>query len=374
MNQPFSPYRGSPLAGTAIERIFNRYLTPVSIGVVLIGLILVAIGPVRAYLTSIPSTAPNTGGPASTTNQPQSLAILTSDSGVVTWEVDRQLLPFTIIPDRPRNTVVTYTVKPGDTLFEIAAHFGIDPKTIFWSNAVLEDNVHMLQPGIDLAIPPSDGVYFTADGAQSIESAAAFYKGDANEIINSQYNELAGYKTTDVPPWGMKVFVPGGERELSWGPPPVVETTDVRTGTVVRGFMPGMGGTCASFVVPNVGTGAWVLPAQSYMVTQPFYPGHSGIDLGAPIGTPSYAADTGVVIFSGWNNWGYGILVVLDHGNGFTSYYAHLNSRSVGCGETVTRGQYIGQIGTTGQSSGPHLHFEIRWGHTPTNPAAYIGF
>ena len=118
----------------------------------------------------------------------------------------------------------------------------------------------------------------------------------------------------------------------------------------------------------------WARPVGSYTITTPFTTGHSGIDLAAPLGTPVTASDSGVVIFSGWNDYGYGILVVLDHGNGWTTYYAHLSSTAVGCGQYVSRGGLVGQMGSTGRSSGPHVHFEMRWNHTPDNPASYIGF
>ncbi len=370
----FIPRRGTFLAGTALERIFNRYLTPISIGVALIGIALVIVGPVRAAWANRPQTA--TGGAISSEGHAQaSLAGLSDVSVLSPVEFTRQLIAFTTVPDRPRRSITSYTVKPGDTLSGIAAKFKIDPKTIFWSNAVLEDNVHLLQPGMELAIPPVDGVYYTADGATTLEAAAQVYKVDVNAILTSPYNELAGYTADQAPPWGMKILAPGGERDIVIKP--VVTTrTDAKTGKVVTGFMLGMGGSCPAGASGSGGTGAWVKPLNSYMVTQAFYPGHNGIDLGAPVGTPVYAADSGVVIFSGWSNWGYGILVVIDHSGpgGWTTYYAHLNSRSVGCGEVVGRGQQIGQVGSTGNSNGAHLHFEMRWNHVPSNPAFNIGF
>jgi hypothetical protein len=110
----------------------------------------------------------------------------------------------------------------------------------------------------------------------------------------------------------MKILVPGGERDMIIRPV-VITTTDARTGKKVTGFMPGMGGSCPAGMVGTGGTGSWVNPMNSYMITQPYHADHNGIDLGAPVGTPVYAADSGMVIFSGWNDWGYGVLVVLDH-------------------------------------------------------------
>ncbi|MBN1426884.1 MAG: M23 family metallopeptidase [Anaerolineae bacterium] len=377
MRQPgeiFIPRRKTLLAGTTLKSVFERYLTLISIAVTFIGIVLVVIGPVRAVLGSGDSLAAD-GNTPSTGPSTVGMASLSGVGLLDPVEFSRPMVAFTIIPERPRRSVGSYTVQAGDTLFAIAHRFSIDPKTIFWSNAVLEDDVHLLQPGMELAIPPEDGVFYTADGASTLQWAADYYKGDVNAIIDSPYNELAGYTSTDVPPWGMKILVPGGERELIWKNP-VVQTTDKVTGKVMTGFMPGMGGSCPSGTSGGGGSGSFVRPVNDYMVTQTFGPGHSGIDLGAPVGTPVYAADSGVVIFSGWNNWGYGILVVLDHSGpgGWTSYYAHLNSKAVGCGQMVSRGQYIGQVGSTGNSSGAHLHFELRWNHAPSNPAGMIGF
>ena len=376
----FIPRRKTLLAGTALERMFSRYLTPISIGVTFIGIVLIVVGPVRAALSA--GGSPAAGGSTTSVAQSQvGLAGLSSIGMLEPVEFSRQLVAFTTIPDRPRRSIGSYTVQAGDTLFAIASRFSIDPKTIFWSNAVLEDDVHLLQPGMELAIPPEDGVYYTADGVQTLQWAADYYykldpsKGDVNTIIDSPYNELAGYTPNDVPPWGMKILVPGGQRDLVWRNP-IQSVTDTVTGKVVQGFMPGMGGSCPAGTPGGGGTGAWVRPLNDYMVTQAFHAGHSGIDLGAPVGTPVYAADSGVVIFSGWNDWGYGILIVIDHGGGggWTTYYGHLNSKAVGCGQLVSRGQYIGQVGSTGNSNGAHLHFEMRYNHQPSNPAANIGF
>lgn len=382
MDQPFVPRRGRLQALQLVADFFSRYLTPISVAVVIIGVALVIVGPVRAVFRDRPAaegsgegtggTSESGGAQAEVVAETASLSLSSEDN-----TLDRALVPYTIIPDRPRDRVISYTVRPGDTLFAIADQFGINPNTLFWSNSeTLGDNVHMLQNGIELFILPVDGVYHKSDGQHTLQWIADYYQADVNDIINSEYNELSGYTPADIPPWGMRIVVPGGQREIVDWRPPIIETTDQRTGQVVRGFMPGMGGSCAAGIVGSGGTGSWIPPLASYSFTQSYYPGHSGVDLAAPVGTPVLAADSGVVIFSGWVNpdWGYGILVVLDHGNGWTTYYAHLSGTNVGCGQYVPRGGTVGYVGTTGRSSGPHLHFEMRWGHVPDNPANYIGF
>jgi murein DD-endopeptidase MepM/ murein hydrolase activator NlpD len=352
----------------------SRFLTPISIAVMIAGLVLVGLGPVRAFFAS--SAQPSTGGASA----PAALMPDTAGFSPVDL-IERQFVPFTTIPDRPRRSVIGYTIKPGDTLFGIAAEFGLKPETLFWSNKeILHDDVHLLLPGVTLVVLPSDGVYATADGEKTLDKIVADNNGDLAAVLASPYNELTGYTGADVPPWGMKIVIPGGSRELvSWPAPiTIVTVTNHTTGvtTTVSGFMQGMGGSCAVGIPGGGGTTAWTLPVQpgEYTVTTPFAPWHSGIDMAGVLGTTVTAADTGVVVFSGWNDWGYGNLVVLDHGNGWTTYYAHLNSRVVGCGDTVQRGSPIGSIGTTGHSTGPHLHFEMRWLNTPTNPALYLGF
>jgi murein DD-endopeptidase MepM/ murein hydrolase activator NlpD len=358
--------------------LFSRYLTPISVGVLGIGVLLVILGPVRSV------AGPKSAGTSGSARPGQPSALVGGGSDETTIDqLDRGLIPFTIIPDRPRKDVVSYTIKPGDTLFGIAGEFGLKPATIFWSNkGTLSDDIHLILPGVTIAIMPVDGAYFISDGTRTFQKIADDYshdsKVDPNTIINSQYNNFAGQTPNDTPPWGTPVVVPGGTSDFSV--PPVitatVSTSGASAGQVVYGFMQGMAGSCAAGIHGGGGTGGWIPPVSSYTVTQPFAPWHSGMDLANVIGTPVHAADTGVVIYSGWvpQNWGYGQLVVLDHGNNWTTYYAHLNSINVGCGQTVPRGGLIGAIGTTGNSNGPHLHFEMRWNHVPDNPANNMGF
>jgi murein DD-endopeptidase MepM/ murein hydrolase activator NlpD len=112
-----------------------------------------------------------------------------------------------------------------------------------------------------------------------------------------------------------------------------------------------------------IGTGTFIWPTtQQWVSGYDWSPStnHWGIDIGGKIGNPIYATDQGVVVYSGWNNFGYGNLIVLDHGNGFQTVYAHLDTLAMGCGDYAFQWDIIGTMGSTGNSSGPHLHFEIR--------------
>ncbi|MEO0562443.1 MAG: M23 family metallopeptidase, partial [Chloroflexota bacterium] len=137
-------------------------------------------------------------------------------------------------------------------------------------------------------------------------------------------------------------------------------------------FAPGDPGSCGRVANPG-GGGFWTRPINNYTWIRGFTGFHTGVDLAASVGTPVLAAQGGTVIFAGWNNWGYGYTVVLAHGP-FTTLYGHLSNINVGCGQSVGAGQVIGGVGNTGNSSGPHLHFEIRFNDIPEDPTTNISF
>ena len=122
------------------------------------------------------------------------------------------------------------------------------------------------------------------------------------------------------------------------------------------------------------GSGGWSPPlTTSYTWMRGFSGVHSGVDLSTPTGTPVHAAQGGTVIFAGWSSWGYGYTVVLAHG-AFTTLYGHLNGVGVGCGQSVGSGQVIASSGSSGNSTGPHLHFEIRYLDVPQDPTYTMAF
>lgn len=288
------------------------------------------------------------------------------------------LNPFTIIPDRPRNTVIDYVVERGDTINGIAGRFGLRQESIAWSND--RRLVWVLPIGAVLKIPPADGVVHQAIGGATIADIAARYKvTNPLAIVDSPYNaSLNGLGADYVPPSGMMVFVPGGEGEtIDWTPPSVQRSGGGGTsggGDGLISFEPGAPGSCAA-TEPGAGT-AWGRPlaAGAYVITRTYASWHQGIDLAASPGTPVYAANGGKVIFAGSSNWGYGNAVVISHG-AFLTLYGHLSTVNASCGAIVGTGQVIGGVGSTGQSSGPHLHFEIMTSSGGRfDPASTIGF
>lgn len=279
---------------------------------------------------------------------------------------------FTIIPDRPRSEVIQYEVQSGDTIFALAERFGLEPETIAWSNdrAIIEG----LRPGKMLNILPVDGAYFTVISEKSIADIATQYHVDPYTIIDSEYNDLFGKSPADVLPSGVKLVIPGGTQEqINWNPP--VERVDASSSSSGVGkisFDTGDPGSCGLVDNPG-GGGGWIPPLASYVWVRGFSSIHSGVDLSAPVGTPVMAANGGTVVFSGWSNWGYGWSVVLAHGP-FTTLYGHMSDVYARCGSFVNAGQVIGAVGSSGDSSGPHLHFEIRYNDIPTDPTSTIPF
>lgn len=290
--------------------------------------------------------------------------------------------PFTIIPDRPRNEVVIYEAVQGDTINGIAERFGLQPETIAWSND--RRIVQVLRPGDDVNVPPADGVLTTAIGStRTLADYAALYKvNDPYIIIDSEYNpQLRGMTPDTIPPSGTPIFIPGGvAEEIVWTAEISVSEGGGGTGRAGASyvtFQPGDPGDCGPQEI--VGGSVWTNPVPSggYSITRGYASWHPGIDLAASVGVPIAAANGGRVIFAGWNNYGYGYMVALIHGPNMT-VYGHLSDYIVGCGQDVAAGQIIGYMGSSGNSSGPHLHFEIRSRsgstYAPLDPSAYIGF
>jgi murein DD-endopeptidase MepM/ murein hydrolase activator NlpD len=338
----------------------------------------VAIGLVRPLALTVdartnpsaPIAAPAEPEPAATTPAAAYGSFqATSERAIV-----RRANPQTTIPERVRLEALTYTVQEGDTVFGIAVQFGLAPTTIVWSNwEVLQGAPWLLQPGLPLLIPPVDGAYHTVRAGESIQGIAEAYEVTTEALLNVWNPIAAGQVLTE----GLMLMVPGGVGgEFDWEPPP--PPTPVPAPTAVAGS-PSAGTsqpTASASLAPQPGAvGSFILPTGSYEVSgwvfgDPRNPTHIGLDYRCRLGNPIYASDAGVVVFAGWGG-GYGNLVRVDHGNGFVTYYAHFNAFAVGYGQAVSQGQVLGYCGTTGYSSGPHLHYEVRLNGVPQNPAFY---
>ena len=288
--------------------------------------------------------------------------------------ISRSAQIHTNVPSRPRQEISVYIVQEGDTVFGIADKFGLEPQTILWGNYnTLLDDPHSLKPGQELNILPVDGVYWEWLGGLTFGSWAEFYGVTAADIIefpgnHIDPNTIGDYNNANIKN-GTWLIIPNGKREfVNWSAPLGVTRENPASARVLGA------GACDPTSGGAVGYGSYVYPTNKHYLSGFDYSektNHLGLDFAGNEGEGVYAADAGVVVYAGWNDYGYGNMIMVDHGNGFQSLYAHLNAFNVGCGQSVGQGEGIGAIGSTGRSSGPHLHFELMAG-TKVNPWSYL--
>lgn len=260
--------------------------------------------------------------------------------------------PFTIQPKKERRDVTQYTVKPGDNVSVIAARFGVTPDSVIWANGKLEDNPDALTVGQNLLIPPVSGVLYQVQKGETVQSIAARFKADAQAILSDPFNQTI-HDFNSVPMQlavNAFIMVPGGSKPI-----------------VVRKVQ--YSATTPQTAIKGGGNFQWPTTA---CITQFYWSGHPGIDLANSKGTAVVAADGGFVEFVGWDNSGYGNMILVNHGNGAISRYAHLSAFAVNVGASVQKGQLIGRMGSTGRSTGPHLHFELIVNGVHRNPVGIL--
>ena len=280
----------------------------------------------------------------------------------------------TIIPEQVRYDVTQYEVQTGDTIFGIAEKFNLDPETIMWGNQyIFGDDPHNLIPGQVINILPVNGVYYDWHTGDGLNGVAEYFGVTVDDILDYPGNRLdkdaiGDYAFPNIEE-GTWLIVPNGTRDfVSWSAPTITRDNPA----VAKIFGDGY---CGEVYDGPIGTGTFVWPAvERWLSGYDYSPetNHYGIDIAGDFGHGIFASDDGVVVYAGLNDWGYGNVVVIDHGNDWQTVYAHLDSISVGCGASVYQGQVIGLMGSTGNSSGPHLHFEMRLGSTKVNPWNFL--
>jgi murein DD-endopeptidase MepM/ murein hydrolase activator NlpD len=270
---------------------------------------------------------------------------------------------YTEIPERENTQVITHLVVFNDSMFALAKTFDLEPESILWSNYdVLRDDPHALTPGMELIIPPIDGIYYEWEVGDTFESVAEKFKTDPELIINWIGNDLD--LLDPVVEAGQMVMIPEGQREFQTWILPTISRGQAGVSSGLYGA-----GACSGPFQGVYGSGGFIWPTIGHTLSgNDFWAGHLAIDIGLVIGEPIFAADAGVVVFAGWATGGYGNVVVIDHGNGYQTLYAHLSGVSSGCGQSVGKGQTIGSGGNTGNSTGAHLHFEVRLNGGFVNP------
>lgn len=245
-------------------------------------------------------------------------------------------------------TIRAYTTKKEESLESISEKFDISKETIAITNNI-EDLDASIDEGETLDILPTDGVIARINQENSLEDIAENYEVDTETI--RQYNDLSDndYTSIIVP----EATVPNEEK-------PFYEEPKVQVASTTRSYTPNQ----VPNTVPDVDPGYFGYPTtgRNFGVLH----ATNGIDVANTIGTPIRASAEGTVILSqdGWNG-GYGSYIKVRHPNGVITLYAHLNRRHVQVGDTVTKGQHIGNMGSTGRSTGPHLHFEVRGAANP---------
>ncbi|HUH97127.1 MAG TPA: peptidoglycan DD-metalloendopeptidase family protein [Anaerolineales bacterium] len=319
--------------------------------------------------SAAPSAAPTAGPtPSQAAAAPPTSTAGSAASGPA---IGRQLELKTDLSDQINTAVIQYQVVMGDSLFAIAKQYNIKPETILYSNKTsLNDNPENLKPGMTLTIPPVDGILYTWQQGDTLQKVADEFKAKPDDILNWPGNNL-DLTDPQIKP-GTVIMVPGGQRQLiDW----TQFIPTISRGTTGAGTGTSNIGTAQCGAGPSGPVSVWPILGEPHVLSGYDYivPTHLGIDILAHVGDTVVAAGNGVVVMAqGGDNYGYGNVIEIDHGNGYATIYAHLSAIGVKVCEPVYAGQAIGASGATGNVTGPHLHFEVRFGGGNKNPWDFV--
>ncbi len=285
--------------------------------------------------------------------EPNSTLVLAEEELTVTQGGSALVKQNLISPEqvRTRTEVEEYTVEPGDTASSIARKFGLSVNTMLWSNNLKTYSI--IKPGQTLKILPENGLLHKITKGDTLEKIADKYQADEINIIESN---------DDLDPTTLTInsilFIPNGVP-----PAPKIVPRAKSSLSIKNIFTPPTAN-------PNTGT-KLLWPANSRRINQYYSWRHTGLDIDGNTGDPAYAPESGKVTRAGWNR-GYGYNVIIDHGNGIVTLQGHMSRLLVKKGDTVKRGDVIALIGSTGWSTGPHIHLEVRINGRKVNPLGYI--
>ncbi|OGO27815.1 MAG: hypothetical protein A2Z16_01980 [Chloroflexi bacterium RBG_16_54_18] len=293
--------------------------------------------------------------------------------------LSRQASLHTDLPSRPRFETIQYTTQEGDSLVTVAVKFGLQPETILWANQdLLNDHPHNFHAGLLLTILPVDGAYHRSSEGDNLEAIAKFYHADSETILSFPGNHLrpeeVGDLTNPVFVAGTWLIIPGGSRDFVTWKVPEIPRQDPAVAKILGA------GTCETVGDGPIGSGNFIWPSDArYVNGYDFLPqaNHFGIDIPGEGDLSAYAVDSGVVVYSGWNEWGFGNLVIINHGNDWQTLYANLGELYVVCGQTIWQGGVVGIMGEAANpsptaSASPYLHFEMMYKGSPVNPHDYL--
>lgn len=285
---------------------------------------------IAEYYPSIEASEPSSFESADTYGQPFALEDLNTT---------------TVISEKARFEIIEYTVTTGDTLSTVAEKFGVSVDTIKWANDLKGERLSI---GQTLKIPPVTGIVHKVRPGDTIYSLAKKYKSEPQKVVNFPANDFADLDTFALTV-GQIVFIPDGVMPEA---APIYKTAPVPQ------FIAGPGG---KFMWPAQGN------ISQYPVSY-----HMAVDIANRAAPVVAAADAGTVSFAGCIRYGYGCHIIVNHAEGYQTLYAHLSSYAVDVGAKVARGQVIGKMGSTGRSTGTHLHFEIRRNGSLLNPLPFL--
>ena len=257
----------------------------------------------------------------------------------------------TTIPESRRTEPVKYIIEGGDTLYDIGNKFKISTDAIKYVNNLTDSSV--LKPGQEIVIPPVAGIIHKVEKGDTLQSIAKKYEVPSQSIAD--FNYILDVSTLAV---GTELVIPDAKipQEIIVPAIPAVITPSYPD-------------------APSVGSGWCMWPTTVRIITQYFSVWHNGLDIATPWGRgmpPLYSCAGGTVTRAGWDPWGLGLRVTVDHGNGYQTVYGHMSRIDVSYGQEVGKGQVIGLMGNTGRSTGSHVHFTINYNGVPQNPLRYI--
>jgi LysM repeat protein len=276
----------------------------------------------------------------------------------------------TVVAQEELPAFFTYTIQPGDSMGAIASRYGISESYLLWNNPEVSADPDLLYIGGTLIVPGIDGIVYNVALGDTLNGIAAYYGVNVEAIVSYSPNKLT---SPDSLIDGSVLVIPGGVPPATPAPVIVDDGVEPVSGPIPAGAVL----ETPAPADPVVSTG-FIWPYYSSITTYFGEPSGSGYHKGIDIdgfgnwGAPIAAAASGTVVLASWDDWGYGYQVIVDHGNGFRTVYAHLSDIWVGQGQWVNQGEAVGALGSTGYSTGPHLHFEIWSGGVPVDPFGYL--
>jgi murein DD-endopeptidase MepM/ murein hydrolase activator NlpD len=279
-------------------------------------------------------------------NKPVSADYLKNTTDII----PKKEMAVTTLPSERRTKPIDYVIQPGDTLYTIGNQFKVSIDALKYINGLTDSSI--LSVGQELTIPPISGLIHKVESGDTIGSIAEKY--DVAPQAIADFNYILDTSKLAV---GTELVVPGGKIPEIPLPVVYVPTSSFGSGTQAKA---------------NKNLCVW--PTTVRIITQYYTWYHNGVDIASPSNMgmpPLFACSSGTVIRAGWDPFGLGLHVRIDHGNGFETIYGHMSRLDVSYGDKVGRGEQLGLMGSTGRSTGPHVHFMVQYNGVSQDPLNY---